>query len=203
MRSVSMKKYLALFIVILLLFVISGCSEETYAEIETENLTTQSTEPSRPIYDSIEYWEIVHNEIVTMLNEHNLYVSFINSSYPCVLYEVEPGIQAEDGQIIALGLSQKEYEELYQHVKEELHLILDKYVLAKPKTAFLACDSIVGICFSNWFVDMPMFPGVNPWQVASYKLDLLEYYHKYEENSYIEIDQFFSESWSKYEVYLP
>lgn len=201
-----MRNCFALFIVIVLLFAISGCgaeTEEAYAETETVMPTTHSTEPPSPIYESIEYWEIIHDEIISMLNEHNLYVSAINSSYPCVLYEVEPGIQAEDGQIIASGLSQEEYEELYQHIKEELHSILDKYVLAKPKTAFHACDSVVGIFFSNWFIDMPMFPGVRPWQVASYELDLLEYYHEYEKNSYINKEGFFTEAWSKYVVYEP
>lgn len=201
-----MKKSLVLFIVIVLLFTLSGCStkdEGAYSETETANPTTQSPEPQIPIYDSIEYWEIVNDEIVSMLNEHNLYVSSINSSYPCVLYEVEPAIQAEDEQIKASGLSQDEYEELYQHIKNELHIILDKYVLDKPKTAFHACDSVVGIYFNNWFKDMPMFPGVNSWQVASYELDLLEYYHEHEGNSYINKDGFFTEAWEKYTVYVP
>lgn len=200
-----MKNSFALFVVIILLFTTSGCSvevEETYAETETLNSTTQSTELPRPIYDSIEYWEIVHEEIVSMLNEHNLYVSAINSSYPCVLYEVEPGIQVEDGTIIA-GLSQEEYKELFQHIKAELHSILDKYVLDKPKSVFHACDSIVGIYFHNWFIDMPMFPGVNSWEVASYQLDLLEYYYECEENAYINSEGFFTEAWTKYTVYVP
>ena len=196
-----MKKCFALFIVIVLLIATSAC--EAHSDIETSDSTIQPTESSSPIYESIEYWEIVHDEIISMLNEHNLYVSDINSGYPCVLYEVEPGIQAEDGQIRASGLFQEEYEELYQHIKEELHRILDKYVLAKPKTIFHACDSVVGIYFKNWFVDMPMFPGVNSWQVASYEVDLLEYYHEYEENSYINKEGFFAEAWSKYEVYVP
>lgn len=199
-----MRNCFALFITIVLLFTISGCDVELENyETETENLSTQSTEPLRPIYESIEYWDIVHDEIVTMLNDHNLYVSSINSSYPCILYFVEPGIQTENGQIVASGLSQKEYEELYLHIKEELHIILDKYVLAKPKTSFHACDSTVGIFFSNWFVDMPMLPGVNSWQIASYELDLLKYYHNYSENSYINKEGFFTEAWSKYDVYVP
>ena len=201
-----MKICYALFIIIVLLFAISGCVVGiggTYFESKTEPPDTQSTEPSSPIYDSIEYWDIIHDEIISMLNEHNLYVSDINSSYPAVLYNVEPGIKAEDGKIIASGLSQQEYEELYQHIKEELHTILDKYVLAKPKTAFHACDSIVGIYFKNWFIDMPMLPGVNSRQVASYELDLLEYYHEYEDDSYIYKDGFHAEAWSKYVVYVP
>lgn len=194
-----MKKCLALFFVIILIFAISGCEIET----ETQNSTTQSSEPPRQILDSIEYWDIINDEIISMLNEHNLYVSGINSSYPCVLYEVEPGIKGEDGKIRAYGLSQGEYEELYQHVKAELHSILDKYVLAKPKSAFHACDSIVGIDFKNWFVDMPMLPGVNSWQVAGYKLNLLDYYHEHEKNSYLIKDGFYTEVWSKYVVYVP
>jgi predicted small lipoprotein YifL len=201
-----MRNCYALFVIVVLLFAISGCGikvGEANFKSETEKTTTQSSEPSSPIYDSIEYWDIVQDEIVAMLNEHNLYVSAINSSYPCVLYEVEPGIRTENGQIMASGLSQEEYEELYLHIKEELHTILDKYVLAKPKTAFHACDSIVGVYFKNWFIDMPMLPGVNSWQVASYELDLLEYYHEYEDNSYISKDGFHTEVWSKYVVYAP
>ena len=201
-----MRNSYALFVIIVLLFAISGCGVEVgeaNSESETEKMTTQSPEPPSPIYDSIEYWEIIHDEIVAMLNKHNLYVSAINSGYPCVLYEVEPGIRTENGQIIASGLSQEEYEELYQQIKEELHCILDKYVLAKPKTAFHACDSVVGIFFRNWFIDMPMLPGVSSWQVASYELDLLEYYYEYEENSYINDEGFYTEAWSKYVVYVP
>lgn len=201
-----MRKWFICFAIVALLFTISGCGTEiggTLSENETECPTTEATEPSIPVYDSIEYWEIVHDEIVTMLNEHNLYVAAINSSYPCVLYEVEPGIQAADGQIVASGLTQEEYEELYYHIKEELHIILDKYELAKPKSAFHGCDSIVGIFFHNWFIDMPMFPGVTSWDVASYKLDLLKYYHEYEDNSYIYTDSFSTEVWTKYTVYTP
>lgn len=201
-----MRNCYALFVIVVLLFAISGCGikdGEANFKPETEKTTIQSPEPPSPIYDSIEYWNIVHDEIVAMLNEHNLYVSAINSSYPCVLYEVEPGIRTEDGQIMVSGLSQEEYEKLYLHIKEELHTILDKYVLAKPKTAFHACDSVVGIYFKNWFIDMPMLPGVNSWQVASYELDLLEYYHEYEDNSYTNKDGFHAEVWSKYVVYVP
>ncbi len=186
-----MKKCCALFVIIVLLFAVSSCNTENEAAY------------SKTEYDSIEYWEIINDEIISMLNEHDLYVSAINSSYPAVLYEVKPGIKGEDGKIIPSGLSQEEYEELYQHIKEELHAILDKYVLAKPKTAFHACDSIVGIYFNNWFIDMPMLPGVNSWQVASYELNLLEYYHEYEDNSYINKDGFHAEVWSKYVVYEP
>lgn len=193
-----MKKRYIFLIVAIYLVLISGCSSTTDTDI-----VDKETQPTIPTYDTIEYWEIVHDEIVSMLNEHNLYVDAINSSYPCVLYEVEPGIQTDDGQIIASGLTLEEYEELYNHIKEELHIILDKYELAKPKTAFHACDSIVGIFFSNWFIDMPMFPGVTSWQVASYELDLLEYYHEYEENDYIYKDGFYTEAWSKYQVYVP
>ena len=201
-----MRNCFALFTVIALLFTISGCSadsEKVSLQTETVYPTTEATEAPPPIYDSIEYWDIVHDEIISMLNDHNLYVAAINSSYPCVLFEVEPGIQTDDGQIVASGLTQEEYEELYHHVKEELHIILDKYELAKPKSAFHGCDSIVGIFFHNWFIDMPMFPGVTSWQIASYEIDLLKYYHEYEENTYIYKDGFSTEAWSKYQVYVP
>lgn len=185
-----MKKWYVLCLLAVLLLVISGCSasiDETGSSNNTESVYPTEVEVAEtvPLLDSIEYWEIVRDEIIAMLNSHNLYVSHIDSGYPTVQFFVEPGIQTDDGQIVASGLSQEEYEELYQHIKEELHIILDKYVLAKPKTAFHACDSVVGIYFNNWFIDMPMFPGVTSWQVASYELDLLEYYHEYEENSYI------------------
>lgn len=68
---------------------------------------------------------------------------------------------------------------------------------------FHGCDSIVGIFFHNWFIDMPMFPGVTSWQIASYEIDLLKYYHEYEENTYIYKEGFSTEAWSKYQVYVP
>ena len=201
-----MRSCFALFTIIALLFTISGCdTETTEMSFQTETVcpTTAETEPPIQKYDSIEYWDIVHDEIVSMLNDHNLYVAAINSSYPCVLYEVEPGMQTDDGEIVASGLTQEEYEELYHHVKEELHIILDKYELAKPKSTFHGCDSIVGIFFHNWFIDMPMFPGVTSWQIGSYEIDLLKYYHEYEEDAYIYKDGFSTEAWSKYQVYVP
>ena len=201
-----MRKWFVWLTVVALVFTISGCgieAGEVSAETETAYPTTEATEPPIQVLDSIEYWEVVNDEIVSMLNEHNLYVATINSSYPCVLYDVEPGIQTEDGEIVASGLTEEEYRELYNHIKEELHSILDKYELAKPKSAFHACDSIVGIFFHNWFIDMPMFPGVTSWWVASYEVDLLRYYHEYEENAYIYKDGFSTEAWSKYQVYVP
>lgn len=117
-----MRKWFIWLIVVALLFAICGCDkevDEVLAETETVCPTAEATEPTTPVYDSIEYWEIVHDEMVSMLNEHNLYVAAINSNYPCVLYEVEPGIQTADGQIVASGLTQEEYEGLYHHIKEE------------------------------------------------------------------------------------
>ena len=90
-----MRKWFIWLIVVALLFAICGCDkevDEVLAETETVCPTAEATEPTTPVYDSIEYWEIVHDEMVSMLNEHNLYVAAINSNYPCVLYEVEPGI---------------------------------------------------------------------------------------------------------------
>lgn len=203
-----MKKWYALFLVAVLPFSICGCGEVTTQEelpnnTETPEPIVEETEATVPALDSSEYWDIVQAEIIAMLNSHNLYISAINSSYPCVLFDVEPGKKTDDGKIVAVGLSQQEYEELFRCIKEELHNILDKYELNKPKSAFHACDSVVGIFFYNWFVDMPMFPGVNSWQVASYQLDLLEYYHDYEENAYMRMEGFNEEAWVKYTVYKP
>lgn len=202
-----MRKWFVWLTVVTLIFTISGCetvADDMLAETETVYPTTESTEPPIPTYESIEYWELVHDEIVSMLNEHNLYVAAINSSYPCVLYEVEPGIQTDDGQIIASGLTQEEYEELYHHIIEELHIILNKYELAKPKSAFHGCDSIVGIFFHNWFIDESMvYNNVKSRDVAVYELDLLNYYHEYEKGTYICAEGFFPDLWSKHPVYTP
>lgn len=204
-----MRKWYMLFIIVVLLFTISGCNtatEEEESSINTEITypTDEETESTIPILDSIEYWELVQEEIIAMLNRNNLYVSAINSSYPCVLYEVEPGRQTDDGKIVAAGLSQEQYEELYRYIKEELHIIFDKYELAKPKTAFHACDSVVGISFYNWFVDEhKVADRVESLWVASYQLDLLEYYHNYEEDAYMRMEGFGENMWSKYAVYTP
>ena len=154
--------------------------------------------------DNIEYWDEVGVEIVTMLNEHGLYVSAINSSYPCVFYYVEPGKQSNDGQIVAAGLSKEEYEKLRQRIVEELHSILDNYRLAKPKTVFHACDSIVGIVFNNWFVDNSRITdSVISLEVANYEIDLLKYYYEHEEGSYVYVDGMSENIWLKYNVYEP
>ena len=39
--------------------------------------------------------------------------------------------------------------------------------------------------------------------MASYGLDLLEYYYEYEENSYVVREGFSTEVWTKYPVYKP
>ena len=202
-----MKKWYIFFIVAVLLFTISGCNaatEEPSGKAEITNLTVEETEATVPTLESIEYWEIVQEEIISMLNRNNLYVSAINSSYPAVIYEVEPGKPTDDGKIVAVGLSQTEYAELYQNIKEELHIILDKYELAKPKSAFHACDSIVGISFNNWFIDEnKVSDRVDSLWVANYQIDLLEYYHNYEENTYILMEGFSENVWSKHPVYTP
>lgn len=198
-----------LFIAVVLLFAICGCNTVTSegdpsTNVETTYSTVAETEATVPVLDSIEYWDVVQEEIIAMLNQNNLYVSAIDSSYPAVVYEVEPGKQTGDGKIVATGLSQEQYEELFQIIKEELHIILDKYKLAKPKSAFHACDSIVGISFNNWFVDEhKVADRVESLWVASYQLDLLEYYHNFEEDAYMRMEGFGENIWSKYAVYIP
>lgn len=204
-----MKKWRVLCLVAVLLFVISGCSapmDEPGSSNNTDNFypTEEEVEETIPLLDSIEYWEIVRQEIVAMLNSHNLYVSTITHGYPCVQFLVEPGIVTDDGQIVVSGLSQAEYEELFECVKKDLHIILDKYQLAKPKTAFHGCHSIVDIFFNNWVIDENKInDNVYSRRVASYGVDLLEYYYNYEENSYIQREGFYPDVWSKYPVYAP
>ena len=202
-----MKKWYMLFMVVVFLFTISACDVSTDQReypINTEitEVTIEETEATVRVLDSIEYWDIVQEEIIFMLNQNNLYVSTIDSAYPAIIYEVEPGKQTDDGKIVAAGLSQEQYEELYQHIKVELQIILDKYELAEPKSAFHACDSIVGISFYNWFIDKnKVADNVESLWVASYQLDLLEYYHKYEEDAFVIMEGFSENVWSKYVVY--
>ena len=204
-----MKKWCILSIVVAILLVASGCSVddveiEPSTNIEIVHPTEEQTETTVPTLDSIEYWEIVREEIISMLNRHDLYVSHIDSGYPCVHFFVEPGVKTAEGKIVAAGLPMEQYEGLYQCIKEELHAILDRYKLAKPKTVFHACDSIVGIFFYNWFVDeQKVYDRVDSLQVASYQLDLLEYYHDYEEDTYLRMQGFSVDPWSKYAVYTP
>lgn len=201
-----MRKGSILAVVAVFLFTISGCNLATdnnpSINAEITYLTTEETEPPIPTFDSIEYWEIVQDEIVSMLNQHNLYTSAITHVYPCVQFYVEPGIVIDDGKIVASGLSQEEYEEVFESVKVELHIILDKYKLAKPKSAFHGCHSIVDIFFDNWVIDEnKVYDNVYSRDVACYGLDLLEYYYEYEENSYIQKDAFFDDVWAKYPVF--
>ena len=155
-----MKKLCIGFLIIILLLTVIGYLTDS-GEIESSELPETSyieeeseiTQPTVPMLENSEYWEVVRDEITDMLSIHDLYISHINSAYPCVQFYVEPGKKTDDGTAVASGLSQGEYEELYQSVKEELHVILDKYKLAEPKSLFHACDSVVGIYFNNWFVD--------------------------------------------------
>lgn len=178
-------------------------SEKVPFQTETASPTTEATE-APPIYDSIEYWDIVQDEIVSMLKQHNLYVTATSHAYPCVQLYVEPGIVTDDGKAVASGLYQEEYEEVFESVKIELHIILDKYKLAKPKTAFHGCHSIVDIFFNNWFIDEnKVYDNVDSRKVASYGLDLLEYYYNYEKNNFIHRQGFWTDTWSEHPVYKP
>ena len=80
---------------------------------------------------------------------HNLYVGVTTYPYPCVKFEPEPGVVIENGEIIASGLIEEEYREVYEAVKTDLYTILDKYKIEKPKTIFHGCNSIVDIYFQN------------------------------------------------------
>mgnify|MGYP007130639088 FL=1 len=65
-----MRKWFVWLVVVVLLFTISGCGIETgevASETETVCPTTEATEPPIQALDSIEYWEIVQDEIVSML----------------------------------------------------------------------------------------------------------------------------------------
>lgn len=145
-----MRQWVVWLTAIVLLFVISGCSSEVEGiPIDTESVqpSIEETEPPVILLDNLEYWDVVQDEIVDMLRSHNLYIDIISHAYPCVQFYVEPGIVAEDGKTVASGLTQVEYKEVFESVKSDLHMILDKYKIGKPKTIFHGCNSIVEIFF--------------------------------------------------------
>ena len=202
-----MKKWFVWFAIVVFIFTLSGCSKET-EEVSTAPETTSptivETEPPVVTLDNLAYWDIVQNEIVDMLQSHNLYIDIITHKYPYVQFYVEPGVVTEDGKIVASGLTQDEYKEVFESVKTDLHLILDKHKIGKPETIFHGCNSLLDRYFQNWVIDEnKLYDNVYSWDVACYGLDLLEYYYEYEENSYIEKDGFFVDVWSKYSVYKP
>lgn len=202
-----MRQWVVWLTAIVLLFVISGCSSEVEGiPIDTESVqpSIEETEPPVILLDNLEYWDVVQDEIVDMLRSHNLYIDIISHAYPCVQFYVEPGIVAEDGKTVASGLTQEEYKEVFESVKSDLHMILDKYKIGKPKTIFHGCNSIVEIFFYNWFIDEnKVYDRVDSHRMASYGLDLLEYYYEYEENSYVVREGFSTDVWAKYPVYKP
>lgn len=206
-RGVTMRKWFVWFAIIALIFTICGCAtevDEVSSETETVSPTTEATEPPIPVLDSLDYWEIVEDEIVSMLKEHNLYLSAITHGYPCKQYHVAPGIITDDGKAVASGLSQEEYEQVFESVKIELHIILDKYKLAEPKTGFHSCYSILDIYFDNWVIDEnKIYDNVYSRDVACYGLDILEYYYEYEDDFYIKKDAIFTDVWTKYPIYKP
>ena len=89
-----MRQLVVWFTTVALLFTISGCSTETKnisSKTETTFPTTMETEPPVIILDNLEYWDIVQDEIVSMLKRHNLYVTStthtIRETY--ILYDAE------------------------------------------------------------------------------------------------------------------
>ena len=154
--------------------------------------------------DNIEYWDTVKPEIIAMLEAHNLYVAYIDNGYPYVNITVKYGVINNEGKFVATGISQSEYEAIYASVKQELHEIIDKYQLAKPKTIFHACSSKLGIFFHNWFYDKHGTPyKVVSKEVAYYQIELLEYYYNRIAGNYIMMEGASETVWSKYPVYIP
>lgn len=206
-RGVAMRKWVIWLAVATLLFTIGGCSienEATLADTEIVYPTVEETETPVVELDNIAYWDIVENEIVDMLRSHDLYIDVISHAYPCVQFYVEPGVVTEDGEIVASGLTQEEYKKVFESVKTDLHMILDKYKIAKPKNIVHGCNSLLDIFFSNWVIDEnKIYDNVYSRDVACYGLDLLEYYYEHEANSYIEKDGFFADVWSEYPIYKP
>jgi signal peptidase I len=202
-----MRQWVIWLTAVALLFAISGCSTEVEGmPIDTESVqpTIEETEPPVILLDNLEYWDIVQDEIVDMLRSHNLYIDIISHAYPCVQFYVEPGIVTEDGKIVASGLTQEEYKEVFESVKTDLHMILDKYKIGKPKTIFHGCNSLLDIFFHNWVIDeSKIYDNVYSRDVACYGVDLLEYYYEHEDNSYIKKDAIFSDVWTRYPVYKP
>lgn len=202
-----MRNWFVWFAVLALLLAIGGCSTEVNEMPPGNKITYPTTEVSEPpptIYDGIEYWEIIQDEIVSMLRKHNLYLTATTHGYPCKQFHVAPCIMADDGQVVVSGLSQEEYEKIFESVKVELHIILDRYKLAKPKTVFHGCYSMLDIFFQNWIVDEnKIYDNVYSREVACYGLDLLKYYHDDKENSCITRDAIFVDIWTKYPTYTP
>lgn len=69
------EKWYILFIVIVVLLSVSGCGTESVeAKSSTNSEITHPTEEyvetTVPLLDSNEYWEIVPDEIIAMLNRH-------------------------------------------------------------------------------------------------------------------------------------
>lgn len=54
------------------------------------------------------------------------------------------------------------------------------------------------IDFNNWFADK-----MESLWIASYQLDLLEYYHNHEEYTYVRMEGFGENNWAKYSTYIP
>ena len=208
------KLYLWICLVALLAFA-AGCSAVDYQQesdqhtqpstFSNEETTSTESPPQTPLtLGNIEYWDAVKPEIVDMLNAHNLYIDYIDSGYPCVNFHVEHGVKNAEGIIVASGLSPDEYRELVESVKKELHAILDKYRIEPPKTIFHACNSTVGIFFNNWFYDeQQVVLKLLSSDVASYQIDLLEYYYENEDHQYILRDGFFESVWEKHPIYVP
>jgi hypothetical protein len=190
-----------------MLLAICGCGtdvEGVPGDTKSEPPTIEETEPPVILLDNLEYWDVVQDEIVDMLHSHNLYMDNISHAYPCVQFYVQPGIVTEDGKIVASGLTQEEYKDVFEFVKSDLHMILDKYKIGKPKTILHGCNSIVEIFFDNWFInESKVYDRVYSRWIASYGLDLLEYYYEYEENSYVVREGFSTDVWAKYPVYKP
>ena len=176
--------------------------DQVTIEANTESETTGVISNA---LDEEEYWELVQEDIRSLLSEHNLFVFRIGTEMPYINYYVEFGKPSTDGRYTPAGLTKEECAALKECIQKELVAIISKYQLdggngfwSKPSHA------VLGLFIYNRFINTNYTPAeIEQYCVSGYQVDLLDFYNKHDENSFVRMDYFDSSPWDKFEIYTP
>lgn len=153
------------------------------------------------ILEESEYWDNLHSKLRELLRKHNLFITRIDSRIPYYNYHIEVGVYAGDNKYRPTGITEEKYVELFETVKQELYGILDEYAIEHSGGLFGAPSRyIVGLIFYNRF-NSSLYGYAAELGVASYQVDVVNYYYNREHDRAIVMDEFSNFHWQGNEVY--
>ena len=169
------------------------------------NTDSEITEVISNALDEEEYWELVQDDIRNLFRDHNLFVFRTGTEMPYINYYVEFGKPTNDGRYTPVGLTNEECAILKECIQKELVAIISKYQLDEGDSIWnKPSHTILGLFIHNRFINKTYTPAeIEQYCVSGYQVDLLDFYNKHDENSFVKMDYFDSSPWDKFEIYTP